>query len=259
MPDALSRVRARGVNGHPQRVAPARKQVDPDAIVHCQDGLGDETGPGPHRRPCPSRHCCIPGPRGVGTAPYPPSQVSAAADTIRIGWPDIVRLADQHPGLSVGRWGVAAARGAADAAGTLPNPSLDATITRGEAAERLRGPARMGPRAHHSAGLDRAAPPPRARRERAGGRQPRGGESDPAGRPAGASRALLEPGLRTGPRGRARHPARPDRGTRAAGRPGASSRARPGPPRRPASRSNWRRSPANSRRAGSPWTPAGIS
>lgn len=64
-----------------------------------------------------------------------PSQVSAAADTIRIGWPDIVLLADQHPGLSVGRWGVAAASGAAAAAGTLPNPSLDATLIRDQSAE----------------------------------------------------------------------------------------------------------------------------
>ena len=74
--------------------------------------------------------------------PAPPnllSRVDAAADTIRIGWPDIVCLADQHPGLSVGRWGVAAARGAADAAGTLPNPLLDATLIRDQNAERLRG------------------------------------------------------------------------------------------------------------------------
>lgn len=72
-------------------------------------------------------------------APAPASlltQVSAAADTIRLGWPELVRLADQHPGLSVGRWGVAAASGAADAAGTLPNPSLDATLIRDRNAER---------------------------------------------------------------------------------------------------------------------------
>jgi cobalt-zinc-cadmium efflux system outer membrane protein len=68
--------------------------------------------------------------------PSPPSRASATADTIRIGWPDIVRLADQHPGLSVGRWGVATARGAADATGTLPNPSLDATLIRDQNAER---------------------------------------------------------------------------------------------------------------------------
>ncbi len=70
--------------------------------------------------------------------PSLPSQVSITADTLRLGWPDIVRLAGQHPALSVGRWGVAAALGAADAAGTPPNPTLDATLTRGETPERLR-------------------------------------------------------------------------------------------------------------------------
>lgn len=73
-----------------------------------------------------------------------PTQASAAADTVRIGWPDIVRLADQHPGLSVGRWGVAAASGAADAAGTLPNPSLDATLIRDRNAERSGDPSEWG-------------------------------------------------------------------------------------------------------------------
>jgi cobalt-zinc-cadmium efflux system outer membrane protein len=72
----------------------------------------------------------------VPTLSSPPSRGSTIADTIRIGWTDIVRLADQHPGLSVGRWNVAAASGAADAAGTLPNPSLDATLIRDQNAER---------------------------------------------------------------------------------------------------------------------------
>jgi cobalt-zinc-cadmium efflux system outer membrane protein len=77
----------------------------------------------------------------------PPSHLSAAGDTIRIGWPDIVRLADQHPGLSVGRWGVAAASGAAAAAGTLPNPSLDATLIRDQ------NPTRSGDQSEWDLGL----------------------------------------------------------------------------------------------------------
>jgi cobalt-zinc-cadmium efflux system outer membrane protein len=76
--------------------------------------------------------------RAVPPPPPALSRMSVTPDTIKIGWPDIVRLADQHPAPSVGRWGVAAARGAADAAGTLPNPSLDATLTRGETPEGLR-------------------------------------------------------------------------------------------------------------------------
>jgi cobalt-zinc-cadmium efflux system outer membrane protein len=75
--------------------------------------------------------------RAAPAPPSPPSPADVTPDTLRIGWQDIVRLADQHPALSVGRWGVAAARGAADAAGTLPNPMLDATLTRDEAPERL--------------------------------------------------------------------------------------------------------------------------
>ncbi len=77
----------------------------------------------------------------------PPLQAVAAADTLRVGWKDIVHLADRHPGLSAGRWKVAAARGAAAATGTLPNPALDATFTRGETS------AWLGDRAEWEIGL----------------------------------------------------------------------------------------------------------
>lgn len=54
----------------------------------------------------------------------------ASSDTLRVGWQDIVLLVDQHPRLAAGRLGVDAARGAAAAAGAIPNPSLDASLAR---------------------------------------------------------------------------------------------------------------------------------
>lgn len=69
-----------------------------------------------------------------GTQPIRPALVEVAEapqDTLRITWPDIVRLADRHPRLAAAREEVAAARGAAAAAGALPNPSLDATLAHG--------------------------------------------------------------------------------------------------------------------------------
>ena len=54
---------------------------------------------------------------------------------VKLTWQDIVRLVDQHPRLAAGQFKVTAARGAADAAGAVPNPSLDATLAHGEARE----------------------------------------------------------------------------------------------------------------------------
>lgn len=60
-------------------------------------------------------------------------QTEASAGTLKVTWPDIVRLVDGHPRLAAGQLNVAAARGAVDAAGAVPNPSLDATLAHGAA------------------------------------------------------------------------------------------------------------------------------
>jgi len=59
--------------------------------------------------------------------------LAAHAETLTVTWPDIVRLVDQHPRLAAGQLNIVAARGAVDAAGAVPNPSLDATIAHGSA------------------------------------------------------------------------------------------------------------------------------
>jgi outer membrane protein, heavy metal efflux system len=58
-----------------------------------------------------------------------------ARDTLRITWPDVARIADRHPRLAASAFEVDAARGAAAAAGSLPNPTLEASVTRGEIPE----------------------------------------------------------------------------------------------------------------------------
>jgi outer membrane protein, heavy metal efflux system len=68
--------------------------------------------------------------RAVPAPPNLLSRVGDAADTLRITWQDITRLVDEHPRLAAGRFGVVAARGAAAAAGALPNPALDASLAR---------------------------------------------------------------------------------------------------------------------------------
>jgi cobalt-zinc-cadmium efflux system outer membrane protein len=70
----------------------------------------------------------------------PPSSVPTArdaapgpgvfSDTLRITLPDITRLIDEHPRLAAGLLGVDAARGAAAAAGAIPNPAFDASLAR---------------------------------------------------------------------------------------------------------------------------------
>ncbi len=56
-----------------------------------------------------------------------------AGQVIRVSWPELVRLVDQHPLVAAGAFGIDAARGAVTAAGAAPNPSLAATAGRGEA------------------------------------------------------------------------------------------------------------------------------
>jgi len=51
----------------------------------------------------------------------------------KLTWQEIVRLVDRHPRLAAAQLKVTAARGAADAAGAAPNPSLDTTLAHGEA------------------------------------------------------------------------------------------------------------------------------
>jgi Outer membrane protein len=57
----------------------------------------------------------------------------AAATVIKVTWPDVVRLVDQHPRLAAGQFQADAARAAAKAAGAAPNPTLEGTVGRGRA------------------------------------------------------------------------------------------------------------------------------
>ncbi|MBI5525296.1 MAG: TolC family protein [Deltaproteobacteria bacterium] len=66
-------------------------------------------------------------PAGVARAEAPP------ASSIKVTWPDIERLVDDHPLTTAARLKAAAARGTVDAAGAVPNPSLEASTTLGQA------------------------------------------------------------------------------------------------------------------------------
>ena len=57
----------------------------------------------------------------------------ASAMGIKVTWPDIVRLVDQHPRLAAGKFQIDATRGAATVAGAAPNPTLDGTVGYGRA------------------------------------------------------------------------------------------------------------------------------
>jgi hypothetical protein len=59
-PGATTRVCAEGAAGHPPRVATWRKQVDGNAIVLFQNGLGDEAWPGHPGDVCSSYSCGCP-------------------------------------------------------------------------------------------------------------------------------------------------------------------------------------------------------
>ena len=57
---------------------------------------------------------------------------SAAAE-VKITWPDVVKLVDAHPTVVAGKKQVAAARAGVDAAGAVPNPSIEGTGAYGQA------------------------------------------------------------------------------------------------------------------------------
>jgi cobalt-zinc-cadmium efflux system outer membrane protein len=67
------------------------------------------------------------------TTPTAASEVEAPRGILKVTWPDIVHLVDQHPRSAAGLLNVTAARAAVSAARAVPNPSLDATIGRGAA------------------------------------------------------------------------------------------------------------------------------
>jgi outer membrane protein TolC len=57
-----------------------------------------------------------------------PSDGSPANQIVKVTWADILRLVDQHPRLSAGRFQIDAARAGADAAGAVPNPTLEGHV-----------------------------------------------------------------------------------------------------------------------------------
>ena len=65
-------------------------------------------------------------------APAPSSDTSAAT-LVKVTSADITRLVEQHPRLAAGRFDVDAARAGVDAAGEVPNPTLEATVGFGRA------------------------------------------------------------------------------------------------------------------------------
>lgn len=69
----------------------------------------------------------------IPTTPTAASEVEAPRGILKVTWPDIVHLVDQHPRWAAGLLNVTAARAAVSAARAVPNPSLDATIGRGAA------------------------------------------------------------------------------------------------------------------------------
>ena len=74
------------------------------------------------------------GPGQPDSIPAPAANAAASSEAIvKVTWPDIVRLVDQHPRLSVGKFQVDAARGGVDAAGAVPNPILEGNVGQGVA------------------------------------------------------------------------------------------------------------------------------
>ncbi|MBI5836789.1 MAG: TolC family protein [Candidatus Eisenbacteria bacterium] len=70
----------------------------------------------------------------AAASPAPVSRAELPTDTLGISWPDLKGLVDRHPRLAASLCGVDAARGVAADAGSIPNPSLDAALTRPEGA-----------------------------------------------------------------------------------------------------------------------------
>lgn len=54
-----------------------------------------------------------------------------SATVVKMTWPEIVRLVEQHPRLAASKFQIDAARGAVDAAGAVPNPTLETTVGQG--------------------------------------------------------------------------------------------------------------------------------
>jgi cobalt-zinc-cadmium efflux system outer membrane protein len=77
------------------------------------------------------------GPAAAG--PLPPDSTGAAASSperpsgavIALDWADIARFVDRHPRLSAGKSQIDAARGGVDAAGAIPNPTLEGAVGEG--------------------------------------------------------------------------------------------------------------------------------
>lgn len=68
------------------------------------------------------------------SAPAPAAgQAGPPATVVEVTWPDIVRLIDQDPRLAAGRSLVDAARAGVDAAGAVPNPTLEGDVGQGSA------------------------------------------------------------------------------------------------------------------------------
>jgi cobalt-zinc-cadmium efflux system outer membrane protein len=60
-----------------------------------------------------------------------PGDGSSANQVVQVAWADILRLVDAQPRLAAGRLQVDAARGGVDAAGAVPNPTVEGNVGRG--------------------------------------------------------------------------------------------------------------------------------
>jgi cobalt-zinc-cadmium efflux system outer membrane protein len=59
------------------------------------------------------------------------AETGVESTAVKVTWPDIVRLVEQHPRLAAGRFEVEAAHGGVKAAGAVPNPTLEGNVGRG--------------------------------------------------------------------------------------------------------------------------------
>ncbi|HUU00034.1 MAG TPA: TolC family protein [Myxococcota bacterium] len=66
------------------------------------------------------------------SVPAPAGTSDGSSGTIvKVTWPDIARLVNQHPRLAAGKFQIDAARGGVDAAGAVPNPTLEVNVDQG--------------------------------------------------------------------------------------------------------------------------------
>jgi outer membrane protein, heavy metal efflux system len=65
------------------------------------------------------------GTRALGNPGAPPEPA------VKVTWPDVVRLVEEHPRLAAGKSQIDAARGGIQAAGAVPNPTLEGTVGQG--------------------------------------------------------------------------------------------------------------------------------